>query len=106
MFRHRLEQHLPLNGVEGVPEVQLQKDVVRQGLLQPHPDFVDQALRATQDPNTHLLRLQATGRLRLVAADQQLTRQPTKGLTDGDGPHPSTPFPQGDKAGPGQGRQT
>ena len=70
MFSHRLEQNFPLNGVDGIPEVQLQEHVIRQGLLKPHPNFVDQALCAPEDSNPDLFRLQTTGRLGLVATNQ------------------------------------
>jgi hypothetical protein len=52
-----LEKRFPLCRVERVPEVQLQEDVVRDRLLQPHADLVNQTFCATQNAHTDLLGL-------------------------------------------------
>jgi hypothetical protein len=68
-----LQQDLSLDRVESIPKIELEEDVVRGRLLEPHPDLMYQALGSPEDPNPDLLRLEATGGLGLVATNEKLT---------------------------------
>ena len=102
---HSLQQDLSLDRVESVPEVELEEDVVRGRLLEPHPDLVYQAFGSPENPNPDLLRLEAAGGLGLVAANEQLTCQPAQRFTHRNRPHATPALAQGNEARPCQSRQ-
>jgi hypothetical protein len=69
VFGHCVEEDLAFDRVERIPKVQLEEDVVRGRLLEPHAYFVYQALGPSEYTNSHLLWLQAAGSFGLVPAD-------------------------------------
>ena len=74
--------------------------MVRQGLLQPHANLVDQALCTAKDSDTNLFRLQPPGRLRLVSANQQFSRQTAQRFPHCDWTHTPATLTEGYEARP------
>ena len=105
MLGHSLQQDLPLDRVEGVSEIELEEDMVWGRLLEPHPDLVHQAFGSPENPDPDLLRLEAAGRLGLVAANEELPCQPPERFSHSNWPHAAPALAQGNQARPCQRSQ-
>ena len=98
MVRNRLQKDFPLHRIKGIPEVQLQEHMIREGLLQPHADLMYQALSTSLHTEPHLFRFQATRTLRLEPGNQQLPSQAPECFAHSNGADPSTFLAQCNKA--------
>ena len=92
MFCQRLQEGLPFGRVEGVLKIQLQQDMVRGGLLQPHAHLVHQAFGPSEHANTDLLWLKAASCFWLVPGNQQLSGETPKCLAHRNGPDVPPPL--------------
>ena len=106
MFSHRFKKDLSLDRVEGILKDHLEQDMVGCRLLQPHPNVVHQDFSPAENADSNLFGLKATGRLRLVAPNEKLTRQSAQRLTECEWSHSPTTLAQGDNPGPCQCSQT
>ena len=87
MFVHSLEEVETGYGVERIFEVQLEEAMVERGRRQPLTGFVDKCFCPASNTHTQLEGLKRRGILGLEYIDEEFTRKPTQGFTNGNGSH-------------------